>query len=375
MRIYLLAFSTLVLLLFDVHPTLAQKRLALLIGNQNYTGEISRLGNPHNDIALLGERLSGLGFEVTSVRDAGFNALQQAINGHVRRTQAAGPGAISFLYYSGHGAQDGTTQTNYLIPIDVTEAEDERMWDRSVRLNEITRRLKEDAGQATHFVVFDACRNELKLKKSGSKAVIRTKGFAPIGQESGMLIAYATAEGELASDVGTGAGPYARVLAEEIVRPGVEAVSMFRRVQLRVKETINQSPWLTFPSLPEVYLAGAPGLQAVPPPPVATRPPTPVSPPPTAGKPAIVAPTLIAAGPRQPFTVEMGKSVELTSAGIILAVRDPDLQRNSIGVKIAGRSTRMGVGQEFPLAPYGGGRCKLALMSVAAGAAGFLLRC
>jgi hypothetical protein len=31
-----------------------------------------------------------------------------------------------------------------------------------------------------------------------------------------MLIAYATAEGELASDVGTGAGHYAKVFAEEI---------------------------------------------------------------------------------------------------------------------------------------------------------------
>jgi hypothetical protein len=35
----------------------------------------------------------------------------------------------------------------------------------------------------------------------------------------GMLIAYATAEGDLASDVGDGAGPYAKVLAEEIIKP------------------------------------------------------------------------------------------------------------------------------------------------------------
>ena len=61
-----------------------------------------------------------------------------------------------------------------------------------------------------------------------------------------MLIAYATAEGELASDVGAGvAGPYAKVLAEEIVKPGVEAVTMFRRVQVRVRSTIGQGPSLT----------------------------------------------------------------------------------------------------------------------------------
>ena len=39
--------------------------------------------------------------------------------------------------------------------------------------------------------------------------------------------------GELASDLGAGAGPYAKVLAEEIIKPGIEAVYMFRRVQVR----------------------------------------------------------------------------------------------------------------------------------------------
>jgi hypothetical protein len=79
--------------------------------------------------------------------------------------------------------------------------------------------LKADAGNATHFVVFDACRNTLKLTQAGSRAIVQSKGFVPVAHENGMLIAYATAEGELASDVGTGAGPYARVLAEEIVKP------------------------------------------------------------------------------------------------------------------------------------------------------------
>ena len=39
--------------------------------------------------------------------------------------------------------------------------------------------------------------------------------------------------------------------------PGIEAVTMFRNVQLRVKQTIGQDPWLSFPSLPAVYFAGS----------------------------------------------------------------------------------------------------------------------
>jgi len=168
--------------------------------------------------------------------------------------QAAGPNAIGFFYYSGHGASDGST--NYLIPTDVKTTEAGELWDRSLRLADVTRRLKAEAGNATHFVVFDACRNTLKLTQPGSRALVQSKGFVPVSQENGMLIAYATAEGELASDVGTSAGPYAKVLADEVVKPGVEAVAMFRIVQRRVRAAIRQEPYLGFSALGDVFLAG-----------------------------------------------------------------------------------------------------------------------
>src|SRR5262245_41484969 len=74
---------------------------------------------------------------------------------------------------------------------------------------------------------------------------------------AGLLIAYATAPRKTASDVGDGGGPYAKALAEEMMKPGVEAVTMFRNVQLKVKQAIGQDPWLSFPSLPAVYFAGS----------------------------------------------------------------------------------------------------------------------
>src|SRR4029078_2615146 len=155
--------------------------------------------NPHNDVALLERTLKGLGFEVAVERDAGLAALTRAVNAYARRLASAGPEAIGMFYYSGHGAADGGN--NYLIPVDVKTAEDTELWDLSLRLTSITRQLKSEAANATHFVVFDACRNGLRLKKAGSRALVQSKGFVPVSQESGMLIAYATAEGELASDV------------------------------------------------------------------------------------------------------------------------------------------------------------------------------
>ena len=64
-----------------------------------------------------------------------------------------------------------TTGTNYLIPIDVKATEAGELWDQSLRLTEITRKLKTEAGNATHFVVFDACRSPLKLTRTGSRSL------------------------------------------------------------------------------------------------------------------------------------------------------------------------------------------------------------
>ncbi len=251
------AITFVLLLLPTALHAQAEKRIALLIGNQGYGNEIGRLSNPHNDIALLEKVLKGLGFEVTTVRDAGLGNLHQAVNNYARRVQAAGPNAVAFFYYSGHGAADASV--NYLIPVDVKTTDTGELWDQSLRLTEVTRKLKAEAANATHFVVFDACRNTLKLTRTGSRALVQSKGFAPVAQESGMLIAFATAEGELASDLGVGAGPYASALAEEIVRPGFEAVTMFRNVQRRVRIAIKQEPYLGFNAMDDVYLAGVEG--------------------------------------------------------------------------------------------------------------------
>jgi formylglycine-generating enzyme required for sulfatase activity len=248
------AFIVLLIALLPSHAR-AEARIALLIGNEAYAPVIGALANPHNDVALLETALKSLGFEVDVVRDVGLGALTRAVNAYARRIQAAGPGAIGFFYYSGHGASDGST--NYLIPVDVKTTETGELWDQSLRLTEVTRKLKTEAGNATHFVVFDACRNTLWLTKTGSRAArLPSRGFVPVAQENGMLIAYATAEDRLASDVGAGAGPYAKALAEEIVKPGIEAVAIFRIVQQRVRAAIGRKPYLGFSALGDVYLAG-----------------------------------------------------------------------------------------------------------------------
>ncbi len=255
----------LAIIAFATWPVEAKNRHALLIGNQDYPKAVGRLANPINDINLIETALRRLDFRIARVENAALGEMYAALSAHSRRVRRAGPGAISFLYYSGHGAQDATTRTNYLIPTDVSSIDDARLWDQSLRLTDVTRQLREQAGNASHFVVFDACRNVLKVRKAGAKALVQSKGFIAVPKVTGMLIAYATASGETASDVGAGSGPYAQALAAELVRPGVEAVTMFRNVQITVFQKTGQEPWLDFGYLGRIYLAGklAPG-QKVP---------------------------------------------------------------------------------------------------------------
>ena len=201
----------LLLLLVLASGAQAESRIALLIGNQAYNEKVGPLKNPHNDIALVGAALEKVGFKVARIRDAGYKATDTALKQHIREVRRAGKDTISFVYYSGHGAADPDTQINYLIPVDVTNAEDAEVWTNSLDLREIVNRLRDQSPDAVHYVIFDACRDELRLTREGAKALER-KGFVPVANISGVMIAYATAPGKTASDAGDGGGVYAKTL-------------------------------------------------------------------------------------------------------------------------------------------------------------------
>jgi uncharacterized caspase-like protein len=256
--------AVLVLLVLVLAPSAAKSeaRFALLIGNQSYNAKVGPLKNPHNDIVLIGSKLETLGFKVRRVEDADYRGIDVAIKRHIQDVQQGGEGALSFIYYSGHGAADPNTRINYLIPVDVANADDDDLWTNSIDLNDIVEELRFEAPKAVHYVIFDACRNELNLIHKTTKG-LAFKGFVPNAFPTGVMVAYATAPGKTATDVGNDSGPYARALADEIGKP-VEAMTMFRNVALRVHRDIGQDPWMTTSTLPEVYFAKVPTSTTAP---------------------------------------------------------------------------------------------------------------
>jgi formylglycine-generating enzyme required for sulfatase activity len=215
----------------------AEKRIALLIGNKDYKPGIGALVNPLNDIRIVGEALRAVGFEVLkpaqNVRRA---ELLRALYEFAAKLKAAGPDAVGFLYYSGHGI--ASAGENYLIPVDVDEPSTVELSVQGVKQSEVLAILRNEAPNAAHYLVLDACRNTLQGARGG-------KGFLPVGQQSGVLVAFATEPGKTASDIGVGSGPYAAALAAELVKPGQSDLIMFHHVRVAVMDKTNgdQVPW------------------------------------------------------------------------------------------------------------------------------------
>jgi Caspase domain len=124
--------AVIVLVILALLPSVAhaEGRFALLIGNQSYDPSVGVLKNPHNVIAVVGDALAKQAFEVLlPIRDAKRSAILGGVRNLVGRLNAAGAGAIGFIYYSGHGAAKKDTNINYLIPVDAKEPGSTAFWE------------------------------------------------------------------------------------------------------------------------------------------------------------------------------------------------------------------------------------------------------
>ena len=90
-----------------------QTRLALVIGNSNYT-DLPKLKNPANDAHAIVDALRDIGFDVTFIADASETNLRHAVRKFADQSSRVD---VALVYFAGHGAEvDGE---NYLLPVDM----------------------------------------------------------------------------------------------------------------------------------------------------------------------------------------------------------------------------------------------------------------
>jgi hypothetical protein len=206
---------------------MAEKRIALVIGNSSYQGgAFGTLNNPANDARLMEQTLKSLGFEVETLINASEDQMEAAIGDLGARLGAAGKDAVGLFYFAGHGVQ--SQGRNYLIPVDARARTEQDVWSQAPPMG-LVEQYMGYAGNRVNFIVLDACRNN----NLPSTTRAGGGGLAPrLEKESeGVLVAYSAQPGATA-----------RVLKEQT---GTPAELLFKRVGDAVREATGQAqqPW------------------------------------------------------------------------------------------------------------------------------------
>ena len=227
----------------------AETRIALVIGNSAYTA--GALPNPANDAKMIGDTLKGLGFEVIPRTNADQTTMKRAIQEFGARLEKAGPAAVGLFYYAGHGVQ--LNGKNYLIP---TTAHIEREGDveiEAVSADWVIEQMRY-ARNRLNIMILDACRNNPFIHSSRA---IGGNGLATIEAPAGILIAYSTAPGSVATDGSGRDSPYAEALSHAMrdVREPVEQVFKHVRVGVMDATSGNQVPWESSSLTGDFYFA------------------------------------------------------------------------------------------------------------------------
>ena len=238
------------------HPALAERKVALLIGNAAYSAPATELKNPPNDVATLKATLEDAAFEVEVAQNLGRAAMSQVLAAFEEKAAGAD---IGLIYYSGHGIE--VNGDNFLLPVDARLASDRDVKYEAIQLDDLVASLSRVS--KLKLVLLDACRDNpflTAMKRFSATRGAVTRGLARVETaESNMLIGYATAPGDVALDGDGDSSPYAQALARHLVAPGREVEVALRAVARDVFEATGgkQRPFITG-SLFETVVLGAP---------------------------------------------------------------------------------------------------------------------
>ena len=227
-------------------PALAEKRVALVLGNSAYQN-VAPLANPVNDGARIAATLKDAGFDVVDSRhDLSAAETKRALRGFADHARDAD---IAVVYYAGHGIEvDGS---NYLIPVDARLERDTDVYDEAFSLDRILVAI--EPARKLRLVILDACRDNPFAKSMKRTIASRAigQGLAKVEPTSpNMLIAYSAKAGSTAADGDGRNSPFTIALANNLTRPGLDVRRAFGFVRDEVlRSTGNRQEPFVYGSL------------------------------------------------------------------------------------------------------------------------------
>jgi uncharacterized protein len=320
-RLSVIALSALTLLFsLGIAAAQAQKRIALVIGNQDYK-PAPKLDNAVNDATDVSAMFRAAGFDEVV---PGYNLKFKEIHDLLKDFQARAASAdIAVIFYAGHGMEIGGT--NFVLPVDATL---QSYQDAQYQAISISRLLDTLAGAKTlQLLILDSCRNNpfenMKLAdQPGGKSRSTSGGAAPVNTATfpthHTLVAYAQKAGLVAKDGEGRNSPFTRALLKHLTTPGLDVGMALRKVKSEVlRATASLQEPTTYGGLGEAEIALQPLKRA---PSSTPQPPTPPPQQPTAGSPAVNDCDRLAGHPGDPQKVTKGVDYEkLDTAAAIAA--------------------------------------------------------
>lgn len=242
-------------------PALAQKRVALVVGNGAYTNA-TPLANPSNDATDMATALEAVGFQVI----LGLDLDKRAFDINLRDfSRALADADTALFFYAGHGLQ--VAGRNHLLPVDA-ELRSERDLDfEAMSLDFVLTQMERGREGKTNIVFLDACRDNplaRNLARSmGTRSASVQSGLAQVETGVGTFIAYSTQPGHVAADGSGRNSPFTGALARAIPEQGrnLTAIMIAVRKQVLTATGGKQVPWDHSSLTGDFYfqLAAAPG--------------------------------------------------------------------------------------------------------------------
>lgn len=247
-------------------PAVAEKRIALVVGNSAYVNS-PPLANPANDAAEMAKALTEAGFQVI----AGLDLDKRAFDGKMRDfARALGGADVALFYYAGHALQVGGR--NYLVPIDASMQGERDLDFEAVGIDFVLRQMEIDRENKTNLVFLDACRDNplaRNLARSmGTRSTSIGQGLAQVQTGVGTFISYSTQPGNVALDGAGSNSPFTEALVKGIKVTGRNLTSVMIDVRKDVLSATSgkQVPWDHSSLTGDFFfhLAAAPGTMVKP---------------------------------------------------------------------------------------------------------------
>lgn len=242
-------------------PALAEKRVALVIGNSDYQN-VAPLTNPSNDAAAIAAILTKANFDVVDAKSnlTGIE-MKRTLRDFGNKVRDAD---VAVIYYAGHGIE--LEGSNYLIPVDAKLEIDTDVLDEAFPLDRFV--VAADPAKQLRLIILDACRdnpfNKTMKRTIGSRAVGR--GLAKVEPTNpNTLIAFAAKAGSTASDGEGKNSPFAAALVNHMTKPGLDLRKAFGYVRDDVlKATSNKQEPFVYGSLGGNDVSLVPAVVAAP---------------------------------------------------------------------------------------------------------------